>query len=517
MNHTVNSEQNSNPRAGMTTRVMHGGAWGLGGNVVVMFASLIATPFVIRGLGVEAYGLLALVNATIGYFGFVDFGMGHASTRFASAPYGEGDRQGEVAVIWTALAVVIVPTILAAVVLVLTSGLLAERVLALPVDIRTTAVAAIQIAALGLIGRNVAAVLNTAQLVRFRLDLHTFVNSGTGVGQIVLVPVVIALGGGLIGAVAVSVAVGFLSAGLNGLVSRSLLPGLARPRFSRKLFRPLARYGGGLVVSGLVATALIHAEKIILVRFASVSALAFYAVAFSVAGLLRTVSSALKQSMLPAFAQLHAEEDDAKLQEFYSRMLRVTLLWILPVGFTMCMLGQPFLTVWAGPEYGLRSTGPLYVLVLGFMFNLMAHVPETFLKGVGRTGTIARFHVAELVPYLLLAGLMTFRLGAIGAAIAWSVRVAADAILLFGAARRSGMTFRPVPSHRPEYAVAVASLVGASFLLGVPGFPLPGRIGVGMVAVGTYLVLVWSRVLSREERHWVASSLAAGRKRWAGA
>jgi len=493
---------------------MQGGAWGLGGNVVVMFASLIATPFVIRGLGVEAYGLLALVNATIGYFGFVDFGMGHASTRFASAPYAEGDREGEVAVIWTALGVVIVPTFLAAGVLVLTSGLLAEHVLALPLDIRTTATTAIQLAALGLIGRNVAAVLNTAQLVRFRLDLYTFVNSGTGVLQIVLVPVVIALGGGLLGAVAVSVAVGILSAGLNGLVSSSLLRRLVRPRFSRDLFRPLASYGGALVVSGLVATVLVHGEKLILVRFASVSALAFYSVAFSVAGLLRTVSSALKQSMLPAFAQLNAEADAAKLQEFYSRMLRVTLLWILPVGFAMCILGQPFLSVWAGPEYGLRSTGPLYVLVLGFMFNLMAHVPETFLKGIGRTGTIARFHVAELLPYLLLAGLMTFRFGAIGAAIAWSLRVAVDAMLMFAAARRSGMTFQPISGHRAAYAVAVASLAGAALSLGVPDFPLLGRIGLGMIAVGIYVVLVWSRVLSREEKHWLSSLLLAGRKKW---
>ena len=68
--------------AGMTTRVARGTLWTLVGHGAVMVASLVATPFTIRMLGPESYGVLALVNVLVGYLAFTDVGMGLTATRF---------------------------------------------------------------------------------------------------------------------------------------------------------------------------------------------------------------------------------------------------------------------------------------------------------------------------------------------------------------------------------------------------------------------------------------------------
>jgi O-antigen/teichoic acid export membrane protein len=58
---------------GLTAKVFKGSLWTLVGQVLPMLASLVSTPFVIRFLGSEAYGVLILVGLIPYYFAFADF------------------------------------------------------------------------------------------------------------------------------------------------------------------------------------------------------------------------------------------------------------------------------------------------------------------------------------------------------------------------------------------------------------------------------------------------------------
>ena len=68
----------------MTTKVVKGSMWTLAGSVAPLAVSFISTPFIIRYLGAESYGVLLLVGLIPAYFSFADFGMGVASTKFAA-------------------------------------------------------------------------------------------------------------------------------------------------------------------------------------------------------------------------------------------------------------------------------------------------------------------------------------------------------------------------------------------------------------------------------------------------
>src|SRR6267378_1205012 len=75
------------PVPGLTSRVVRGSIWHLTGQGVTM----LATPFVIRLLGPQQYGIVAFVNVLIGYLSFADMGMGTASTRFGALAHARGD------------------------------------------------------------------------------------------------------------------------------------------------------------------------------------------------------------------------------------------------------------------------------------------------------------------------------------------------------------------------------------------------------------------------------------------
>jgi O-antigen/teichoic acid export membrane protein len=489
------------PRPGLTSRVVHGSFLNLGGQGLTMLATLVATPFVIRLLGPESYGVLALVHVLIGYLSFADVGMGTASTRFGSVAHAHGDDLGEATAIWSALVLAAIPATAVALALALAARPLVEQWLRLPVYLHESAVIAVRLAALGFLMRAIGGVLNTPAMVRLRMDLVVLVTAGTSVGQILLVPLVLYLGGGLTGAVAVVVGAAFSAALLYAVIGLRLLPQLRRPHISAELLKPLARFGGELVVSSIAAVVLANLEKLLLPRFASVQALAFYSVAFALAYLLTQLPVAILQSLVPAFAQLQVNPDRTALELLYRRALRGMLYWAVPGAVFICMVARPFFTVWAGPQFGRESTLPLYLLIGGVLFEITAYVPYALLVTLGRTGLIAKSQVSLLIPYLVVSGFLIHKFGAAGAAAAWSLRAMASAFLFSHLARRvTGFAFAPWPDNRREYMFTVAMLVLPAILAAFLTSSVIVRIGVTCAAVAVYAVLLLTRVLTEEER-----------------
>lgn len=489
------------PRHGLTSRVVHGSLLNLGGQGVTMLATLVATPFVIRLLGAPAYGVLALVHVLIGYLSFADMGMGTASTRFGSVAHAQGDDQGEATAIWSALLLAAVPATTIALALALGARPFVEQVLRLPANLHEPAVIAVCLAALGFLARAMAGVLNTPAVVRLRMDLVVLVIAGTSTGQIVLVPVVLYLGGGLTGAVEVVAGTAIATALLFAVIGLRLLPQLRRPHVSGELLKPLARFGGALVVSSIAAAVLANLEKLLLPRYASVQALAFYSVAFTLAYMLTQLPVAMLQSLVPAFSQLQVKSDRRDLELLYQRALRGMLYWALPGAIFICTVARPFFTLWAGPQFGRESTLPLYLLMGGVVCEIMAYVPYALLLTLGRTDIIARCQLSLIIPYLIGSAFLILRFGAAGAAVAWSLRAFASAILVSYFARRgTGFAFAPWPENKRGFFFAVVALALPAALAAFFTQSMTVRIGVAGAAVAVYGILILTRVLTADER-----------------
>lgn len=502
------------PMAGMTTRVARGSLWTLGGQGVVMLALLVSTPFVIRLLGPEAYGVLALVNVLISYLLFADMGMGNASTRFAAAAHAHHDDEGEVAVVWTSLLIASVPATLAALTFIFLAEPVVVRLLRIPAHLHNEAILALRVTAVAFVARTAASVLNTPQLVRLRMDLSAYINSGALALQNLLIPVALMLRGNLVTVVSVIAAFAIAAALSHLVVSRRLQPLLFQPRIDSSLVKPLMRFGGGLVISTLAAMVLLNAEKVLLARFASVVALAHYSIAFSVASLLAIVPAAISQSLLPAFSRMQSSQERERLQQLYARALRGNLLWIAPAALLLCAVAKPLFTLWAGPEYSQQSTLPFYILVCGIFFNVLATVPYTLLIAYGRSDLIARVHLLELLPYITCAFILTYSFGAAGAAIAYSARLIVDAMLFFFAAKHLKFSLSLVPSNRLSYAAAVAALWAPVLLSfsGAASSPM-ALVGVTILSSLVYGWLTWKKVLTDEERAWVNSLMPYPKRR----
>jgi O-antigen/teichoic acid export membrane protein len=504
---SLNTQESAKP--GMTVKVIGGGLWSLTGQVVTLGASLIFTPFVIRLLGTESYGVLALINLLVGYVSFADFGMGTASTKFGSQAFAENDREKEAAVIWTSLFIAFIPALIAAGCLTMFAEYIVRDALRLPDYLHYTGVVSLSFAALGFLFRTTSLILNTPQLVRLRMDLVTLVTAGTGLMQIMTVPLVIWLGGGLIGAAATIAVFSFINLICNIFVSRKLLPDLFDFKFQKSLITPLIKFGGTLVVSSIAGILLINLEKLVLTRFASVTALAYYTVAFTLANLMTIVPNALGQSLLPAFSQLQSDNNKENLLRLFARAIRANFIWAPPVIILLCLIAKPFFTFWAGEEFGRESSLPFYILAVGLAVNIIAFVPYNLIMASGRADFLTKVYCAELLPYIFLALILTEKFGATGAALAWSLRGVVDAIVFLYLTKHI-LKRRIVSFFRFDYGylAALSVLLISSISILIFSNSLLVTFSLGTILMLLYGILIWKIVLNIEEKRWI-NSLAA--------
>ncbi len=63
--------------------------------IVTNLVGLLLTPFIIKSLGDEEFGLYTLIGSFVGYISILDFGLGNAIVRFVAKYKAEKDRKGE--------------------------------------------------------------------------------------------------------------------------------------------------------------------------------------------------------------------------------------------------------------------------------------------------------------------------------------------------------------------------------------------------------------------------------------
>lgn len=494
----------------MTTKVVKGSLWTLAGQVAPLAVSLVATPFVIRLLGAESYGVLILIGLIPTYLGFADFGMSMASTKFGSEAYAEGDEEKEARIVRTAALIALMTSVPVAAALII----FASPVIALfnvPEALQAEAVTALRIAAVTFVINFLCGIFNTPQLARLRMDLNTFINAGSRILGLIATPIVLYLGYGIIGAVTVLLAASLLNLLGHLIVSRKLLPHLVGSNIERTMLRPIAKFGGGLVVAVVAGSLLMHVEKIVLTAMTTVETLAHYSVAFTLSTMATMFAAAMMQALVPAFSQLLGPGKKKELSGLFTRALRLNVILMLPCLTALFVIAQPFFTIWAGEEFGRESTFPFQILLFGLFFSIVAYVPLSLLIADGRTALIAKLYWFELIPYIGLIVVFTSLYGAAGAAFAYCVRVIADAIVVGILSYRGGLVsiedfqsskvgfFLVFLAFAPSIIFSIASNQFSSELLALL-----------ILGLGIYPLIIWKNFIENSEKLWIRASLRLG-------
>lgn len=403
------------------------------GQVIPLLVGVITIPFIIRGLGIERFGLLSLAWVVLGYFTIFDLGLGQATTKYVAEVLGKGEEDQVPHLVWTAVTVQAILGVVGALVLFGTTPLLVERILNVPPELVGEAKFTFYLLALSipvvLISGSFRGVLEAAQ----RFDLVNAVKCPTSILTFLLPLIGLLLGFRLPGIVALILVARFGALLTFVVMYLRIFPRSRKYSGSFAFFVRLFVYGGWVTVTNIVGPILVYLDRFLIGSILSMVAVTYYSAPYEAVTRLWIIPASLTMTLFPAFSTLEGVKNRQRLGILFARSVKYTLLVLGVVVLMIGLFAKEILQIWLGTDFAIKSTVTLQILALGVLVNSLAHIPFAFLRGVGRPDLPAKFHLLELPLYIGIVWLLINQWGIAGAAAAWTLRGTLDALLLFGA------------------------------------------------------------------------------------
>lgn len=475
------------------------------GQALPVLVGLAAIPVTLRSLGEARFGLLGLAWAILGYVGVLDLGLGRATTKFVAEYLAAGDAERLRRVATLAVSSQTVMGLIGGAVLALLGPLLAGSVLGVPPPLRSEARGMLFALALSVpfvvLSASLRAILEAAQ----RFDLVNLIRTPTSAAVLIIPAIAASLGADLPAIVLLLVLLRVAACWATALAVPRAIPGFRwtlDPRW--ETLRPLLGYGGWVSVSNVVSPLLTYLERFLLASLAGVAAVAYYTAPYEAVTRLWILPGGLAGALFPAMSGSRAAGDlsgGAAHERLLGRPLRFLLLVLAPVVIFLMVCAGPLIGMWLGPGYAARSTTAFVILAIGVLLNGLAHLPYAYLLGQGRPDLPAKFHLLELPLYVAAGWFLIKHLGVNGAALAWTLRVTADAALLAAAVWRVAAVppGRLFGNRGGRALAAVGSLVAAGGAIALAPDALARAVLAG-TAVVIFAVGVWRFVLDDAER-----------------
>lgn len=504
-NFTAQAEAARNPSV-----EIHGGllarntVLNLVGQVIPLLVGLATIPYVVRGLGSEGFGILSIAWVLLGYFSLFDLGLGRATTKFVAEALGRGELDRLPGLVWTSLGTQLIFGVVGSLVLGAFVPVLVDRILKIsPSFVHETKLSFWLLAAslpIVLATTTLRSILEAAQ----RFDLVNYVRIPANSSVFLLPAFALAMGLHLPGMIlllmlsrlAVTLTLLFLCLRVFPILGWSL-------GMKAALLRPLLSYGGWVTISNIVNPLLVYADRFMIGSLLSVAQLGYYTAPFEGVTRLWLVPSSVATTLFPAFSTLAGSGTRSRIESIYSRSVKYMLLILGPPVLLIMAFARDILEAWLGADFALKGTLVLQILAVGVLANSFAYVPFSLLQGLGRPDVVAKLMLWELPFYLGVAYLFITRYGIKGAAIAWSVRVGLEALLLMGLVWKVlGVPLRGLVDNGVLRGVtAFLALAGVVVLRPfVSGDSWVARLAFCALSIGVFAWAVWRHILDDTDR-----------------
>lgn len=383
-----------------------------------LVSTIIVTPFVVRGMGAEEYGLLALILGFISYS--FAFGFGRAVTKYV-AEYratGETERVGEV--LSATLLISLAVSLGGAFMVFWSARYFVIDVLMIEAHLQDKAISAFYLAAAIIVAVTLQQIFSAVLQAVGRFDWFSYVTTVYSTilsfGNLILVwrggDTLILLWWNLLITIAGTVV-------FAGLARWSLPEADLSFRVSSKTLRLIARYSLGIVGYQISGSVWLLFERSWITRRLGTENLTFYVLPMSLAILILTLLSSVSLALMPLVSDVAGRPDAvARLLSIYQRATKYIGFIVVFIGVSLNVGGHAFFTLWLGAEYAERSGLILIFHVLTFGMMSLGVVVWNLNEGLGQTGRNGLMGLLWLVLGVCLIIILTPQFGLNGVAAA---------------------------------------------------------------------------------------------------
>jgi O-antigen/teichoic acid export membrane protein len=489
---------------------------GLLAQVWSVVLGLVALPILVRGLGADRYGLLALCLTVIGFASVADLGVGRAASKYLAEDFERNQRVRTQRYISSALTISVAMGVLTALVLAAFSPFIVHNIFRVPQTMEREAKVALWIMAGGLLPVLVRILFDGVLAGHHRIALLNAGNTISNTLKAGLSVTVLLLGYSLRAVVLSNVVVSYLYAAALWIYTRHYFGQEIQFRFGwdRGTANQLLSLGIGSSLSYIVGWVLfLYVDRLLIAAFLTLSLVGYYSAAFDIASKQWYVSFSVGQSLFPEFSG-KAATNPQSLERRYLQANKMTAVGATGLAMLLVVFGRELLTYWISPEFGARSSAVMSILSFALLLSCYLVIPYTaIIAGAARPNVCTRLFIVAVLIHVGVSILLMRSFGILGVAFAFGLAY----LFVFWKALRwvqQNLVATPIPQILREcfagaWLTAAAVGIGLWFMVKPSVHSLPGVIIASSGGYAAYLATCAVTAYSAEER---SVAIQVGRK-----
>lgn len=493
-------------------------------SLVVGFA---LPPLTISFIGIEGYGIWALILAISQLVYIVDLGLQPALSKYV-AEFRVDEEYGEISkVIAASLMIYIAGSLLLLALLLVGWGWIIPIMFnADPQELGSLGILLllmILITLVNLVSGVFAAILNGLQ----RMDVSNYISTAGLLISAIATFALLALGLKLWALVAASALSTIFVTGVSYIYINRLAPKLSLGflrgiQLNGESLRNLLTLSSSDATNRFVGTLLGSGIRFLLSTYAGLSAVAYYELASRFVAQLSMFALIMFTPLVAAVSELNALRAVDRIRTVTTHSLRYLNILALPPFVFSVLLASPLVKVWLGEGYEIVALG-IQILALGTYVSVLNGAAYHSLIGMGRPLLGVHFAIINLVLNLTLTVILTMKFKFLGTVIGQSLALSLASIyFMIQSYSVMGIAFSRIRETlvRPAVIIFVISPIlwaisWIAFAMGVSEQILIWVTIYGIFAVSFYSLLWRYRIIGRQDLELIrlAYNFAVGQVR----
>lgn len=393
-----------------------------------MLLAIIAVPIIIAELGEQRFAVLSIVWLFIGYFSFLDFGIGRATTKLIIESKSYSVKGDFLLMARTSIFVLAIFGIVLSIVLLVSTGYIIDKLIEVPGNLLEEGWICILIVSLTIPFVMALSAARGALEAERKFRLLTIIRIPSNI-LTYLVPILV-----LIFSDDLILIVFFLS--LTRVATflvhlyfvESFYDAKCSKIFESKHLRSLFKFGSWLTVSNLIGPIMVYFDRLLVGSYISLSQLAYYSTPFEVISKFTNIAGSSSAVLFPSFASLYHFDKD-KMNTLYQQAYKWMLICILFLMAPIILFSNEILSLWINDDFSAESQYVMMFLSAGVYFNAIGTVPYIAIQAAGRPDITGKVHIIELPIYIVALWILTKNFGINGMAFAWALRNLLDVLV----------------------------------------------------------------------------------------
>jgi O-antigen/teichoic acid export membrane protein len=466
-----------------------------------MLVAIVTIPVLIKGLGIERFGILNLAWIVIGYFSFFDFGIGKSLTKISAEKIGRNQSDQIPGLFWTSLLLMLGVSLLLSLLIMLFVPDIINFV-KISKELKTEALNTLYLLvfSIPIVSTNAGlrGLLEAYQRFGIINILRIVLGISTFLGPLICLIFTKSLFWIILFLILIRIIVWMLYLRQCFKVNINIKHNFG---FEITLIQPVFKFGIWITIANIIGPLITNIDRFLIGALISVKAVAYYATPYEIVTKLLLIPDALVAVLFPVFAASFLNNPDASKKLFYSGIKFIFII-IYPIVFLIVTFSYQGIYLWLGEEFAKESSTILQFLAIGILFNSITYIPFNYFQGVGKPSVPAILNLIELPLYLLLMWIFIQRWGIIGAACIWLIRIIIDTTLLFS------FSYKKLGTRFGSWFDASSFLL-ALICLVIPVFfsDIYIKLLYTIFSLPFFLIMVWKYFISEDEKKFLLSKI----------